>query len=473
MADRTRRPGPAAPPPPADAGPAARRDTSDPPYEADPAATTPPAGTGDAGRTRAAAGARTGAAGTGPARATGRAGAKAGTRAAGANADGTANGAEPGTGAAETTAAGTTTNAETGDATADRAAAGVYRVRAGAGRGGDPATIREVATLAGVSTMTVSRVLRGSPSVTPANRERVEAAVKALAYRPNVVARSLRQGRRTGTVGLVVTNLANPFYARLALGIEAELSTGDRRVMITNTGGDVDRERAAVRDLTDRRVDGLVLVPAGHSQAYLGDELPPSVPVVTVGRPPTGIDADCVLVDDVGGAHAATRALLAAGHRRIGFLGNPPSVYTGSERYRGFCAALDEVGVTPDEAYVRRAQQDLASAERAAGELLSLPVPPTAILCTNNRNTIGAYRALRRRGVSVTIAGFDDFELADVLSVPVTIVAYDADELGRRAARLLVERIDGAVDAGTPPRRIVVPTTIVEHLPPAAPDSPQ
>lgn len=346
------------------------------------------------------------------------------------------------------------------------AAAGDAATRAGGpGRTGDPATIREVALLAGVSPMTVSRALRGNASVTPANRERVEAAVKALAYRPNVMARSLRQGRRTGTVGLVVTNLANPFYARLALGIEAELSTGERRVMITNTGGDVAREQAAVRDLTDRRVDGLILVPAGHSQAYLTDELPASVPVVTVGRPPTGIDADCVLVDDVGGAHAATRALLAAGHRRIGFLGNPPSVYTGSERYRGFCAALDEAGLAPDETYVRRAQQDLTSAERAAAELLALPEPPTAILCTNNRNTIGAYRALRRHGVSATIAGFDDFELADVLSVPVTIVAYDADELGRQAARLLTERIDRTV-ADTPPRRVVVPTTIVQYRPP-------
>lgn len=325
-------------------------------------------------------------------------------------------------------------------------------------------TIREVAALAQVSAMTVSRVLRGSPTVSQANRERVEAAVKVLGYRPNAVARSLRQRHRTGTVGLIVTNLGNPFYAALALGIEAELAPQGRRVMLTNTGGDPASERDAVGDLASRQVEGIILVPAGPTQAYLAEELPGGPPVVMVGRPPSGIDADCVLVDDFGGAHAATNALLAAGHRRIGFLGNPPSVYTGSERYRGFCAALEEAGVSLPDDYVRRAQQDLSSAEQAADQLLALPEPPTAIFCTNNRNTIGAYRALRRNQVVATISGFDDFELADVLTVPVTVVTYDAESLGRHAARLLAGRMAGGdVDQSTLPRRIVVPATVVTH----------
>lgn len=325
-------------------------------------------------------------------------------------------------------------------------------------------TMKQVAALAEVSPMTVSRVLRGDTGVSADKREKVESAVRTLGYRPNAVARSFRSGRSTGTVGVIVTNLANPFYARLALAVEDAFSAAALRVMVTNSGGDAAREQAAIRDFSARRVDGVILVPAGANQQYLAEELPTGPPVVMVARPPVRYEADCVLVDDFGGAHAATSRLLAAGHRRIAFLGNPPSVYTGSERYRGFCAALEESGLEPDGAYVRRAQEDLPAAEAAAASLLKLPQPPTAIFCTNNRNTLGAYRALRHQNAVATLAGFDDFELADVLAVPVLIVDYNPDELGRLAARLLAERISDAQTGTTrPPRRIVVPTSIVAH----------
>ncbi len=324
-------------------------------------------------------------------------------------------------------------------------------------------TMKQVATLADVSAMTVSRVLRGDTGVSEDKRARVEAAVRELGYRPNALARNFRHGRRTGTIGLIVTNLANPFYAHLALGIEAAVAGDGLRVMITNTDGDAAREREAVRDLSARRVDGIILVPAGVDQSYLAEELPSGLPVVTVARPPTGFEADCVLVDDFGGAYAATSRLLAAGHRRIGFLGNPPSVYTGSERYRGYCAALLEAGVDPDTALAKRDQDDLASAEQAATELLALPAPPTAMFCTNNRNTIGAYRALRVHGMRATLAGFDNFDLADLLSVPVLVVDYDPNEIGRRAAHLLAERLASDASATLPPRRVVIPTTVTAH----------
>lgn len=333
-----------------------------------------------------------------------------------------------------------------------------------------PPTMKQVATLAEVSAMTVSRVLRGDTGVSADKRARVEAAVRELGYRPNTLARNFRHGQRTGTIGLIVTNLANPFYARLALGIEEAFAEDGLRLMITNTAGDAARERDAVRDFSARRVDGVILVPAGADQAYLAEELPTALPVVTVARPPAGFEADCVLVDDFGGAYSATSRLLAAGHRRIGFLGNQPSVYTGSERYRGYCAALHEAGLDPEDALVKRGQEDLASAEAAAASLLALPQPPTAVFCTNNRNTLGAYRALRRQGARATLAGFDDFELADVLSVPVLVVDYDADEIGRRAAQLLGERLAGPGDAVLPPRRVVVRTTIIAHGGDAGPD---
>ncbi|MFH8610727.1 LacI family DNA-binding transcriptional regulator [Streptomyces sp. NPDC018029] len=333
-------------------------------------------------------------------------------------------------------------------------------------KSGQP-TLRDVAERAGVSAMTASRVLRDDPQVLPATRERVRAAAEALGYRPNEVARSLRLGRGTGLVGLVVTNLANPFYSRLALGVDSVVAEHGLKTVIGNTGQDADVERGLVADLLARRVDGIIAVPAGADQRHLAAAVADGVPVVLASRPPEGFAADCVLVDDFGGARDATARLLERGHRRIGFLGSPPAVHTGTERLRGYAAALAAAGLTVDPLLVRQGQTEPHEATRAAAGLLALPDPPTALFCSNNRNTIGAFRALRatdvrsRDGAHVALAGFDDFELADVLGLPLTLVAYDSDEVGRAAGRLLADRLH--TTAAGPPRQIVVPTSLVEY----------
>lgn len=336
-------------------------------------------------------------------------------------------------------------------------------------KGGQP-TLRDVAERAGVSAMTVSRVLRDDPQVLPATRERVRAAAAALGYRPNEVARSLRLGRGTGLVGLVVTNLANPFYSRLALGVDSVVAGDGLKTVIGNTGQDPDAERELVADLVARRVDGIIVVPAGADQRHLAAAVNDGVPVVLASRPPEGFAADCVLVDDFGGARDATARLLERGHRRIGFLGSPPAVHTGTERLRGFHAALAAAGLAADARHIRQGQTEPDQATRAAAELLALPEPPTALFCSNNRNTIGAFRAIRASGAGVALAGFDDFELADALGLALTLVAYDSDELGRAAGRLLVDRLHdhgtGAAEERSeprPPRQIVVPTSLVEY----------
>ncbi|MFF3645241.1 LacI family DNA-binding transcriptional regulator [Streptomyces sp. NPDC002564] len=335
-------------------------------------------------------------------------------------------------------------------------------------------TLRDVAERAGVSAMTASRVLRDDPQVLPATRARVRAAAAALGYRPNEVARSLRLGRGAGLVGLVVTNLANPFYSRLALGVDSVVAEHGLKTVIGNTGQDPDAERDLTADLLARRVDGIIAVPAGADQRHLAAAAAGGVPVVLASRPPEGFAADCVLVDDFGGARDATARLLARGHRRIGFLGSPPAVHTGAERLRGYAAALARAGLGVDPRYVRRGQTEPDQATRAAAELLALPDPPTALFCSNNRNTIGAFRALRAAapggGAGIALAGFDDFELADALGLPLTLVAYDSDELGRAAGRLLADRLHvrspGTAPGAArpqPPRQIVVPTSLVEY----------
>ncbi|WP_078900227.1 LacI family DNA-binding transcriptional regulator [Streptomyces sp. SBT349] len=324
-------------------------------------------------------------------------------------------------------------------------------------------TLRDVAKRAAVSAMTVTRVLRDDPRVLPGTRERVLAAVAELGYRPNAMARSLRLGHGSGLVGLVVTNLANPFYSRLALGVDSVVAPHGLKTVIGNTRQDLDSERELVADLVGRRVDGIIAVPAGGDQRHLAAAVAQGVPVVCASRPPAGFEADHVLVDDFGGARNATDRLLALGHRRIGFLGPPAAVYTSTERLRGHRAALRAAGLPDDERYVRQGQQDIEQAARAAGELLALPDPPTALFCSNNRNTIGAFRAVTAAGGDTALAGFDDFELADALGLPLIIQAYDSDELGREAGRLLVDRMRSAPGGGAPARRTVLPTRAVQY----------
>ncbi|MBO0867556.1 MAG: LacI family DNA-binding transcriptional regulator [Micromonosporaceae bacterium] len=326
-------------------------------------------------------------------------------------------------------------------------------------------TLRDVALAARVSPMTVSRTLRGDEGVSEATRQRVREVARSLGYRPNEVARNLRLGRSDGLIGLVVTNLANPFYSQLALGVEEALAEQGMRVLLGNSGEDPTRERQLVHDFISRRLDGLVVVPATHHHGHLGPVQTLGMPVVLAASLPVKVDVDAVLLDDFGGTWEATRHLISAGHHRIGFLGLPAATWTGSERYRGYCAALEEAGIPLSAELSGYRQRDVAAAEKATEALLDLPDPPTAIFAANNRNTIGAYRAIRARGATTRLAGFDDFELADSLGLPLTLVAYDPRELGREAAVLLCDRIAEAGAGAEPgaPRRKVISTRIVEY----------
>ncbi|PZS01380.1 MAG: LacI family transcriptional regulator [Pseudonocardiales bacterium] len=321
--------------------------------------------------------------------------------------------------------------------------------------------MRQVGAQVGVSAMTVSRALHDDPRVAPRTRERILTAARELGYRRNELARSLRLGRPSGMLGLVVTNLANPFYSQLALGVENLAAAHGMRLVLSNTADDVDRERRIVHDLVSWRVDGIIVVPAGVDQSHLDLARLNDVPVVLAARPPVGIEADCVLLDDFGGARDATSDLLAAGHRRLAFLG-PPAAWTSAERMRGFRAALGAANASLDESLVRCDQRDAEAAERVAAELLAMPAPPTAIFCANSRNAIGAFRAVRGMGTDTELSCFDDFELADVLRL--TVVTYDPRAVGAEAARLLVGRIARiGHSAQARPQRTVLPTTVINY----------
>jgi LacI family transcriptional regulator len=323
-------------------------------------------------------------------------------------------------------------------------------------------TMTDVAAAAGVSLKTVSRVVNGEPGVTPATAARVRAAIELLGFRRNDVARALRRGQRFRMLGLVIEDVANPFYSAIARG--AEEVTRERGLLLITGSSDEDpeRERELARLFCERRVDGLLIVPAGDDHRYLLPEVRLGMHAVFIDRPPGNIESDVVLLDNVGGARAAAEHLLGRGHRRIAMVVDHMSIYTQRERWRGFCDALAAAGEPLDDALVRFGAHDAATAEQATAELLSLMRPPTALFAANNRIATGVLRALAAHGADLEVVGFDDLELAELLARPLTTVSYDPADLGRTAAGLLVERLEGD---GRPAQRVILPTTLVVRGP--------
>ena len=316
----------------------------------------------------------------------------------------------------------------------------------------------DVARVADVSLKTVSRVVNGEPSVRPETERRVRLAITELGFRRNDAARSLRQRHRTRSLGLVISDVGNPFYSAIARGVEQVVRTRDMLLITGSSDEDPERERNLIRELLERRVDGLIVSPAATDHRYLLADMAHGVPIVFIDRPPGGIEADTILLDNAGGARAAVEHLLGLGHERIGFIGDLPTIFTAAERLRGYRAALEAHGVREDREIVHLGSHTAESAGRALRELLALPLPPTAMLTGNNRITIGVLTELARSHAALALIGFDDLELADLLGRPLTAVAYDAEEFGRRAAALVVRRLDGQHG---PPEQLIEPTSLV------------
>ncbi|MFC6065466.1 LacI family DNA-binding transcriptional regulator [Streptomyces ochraceiscleroticus] len=335
-------------------------------------------------------------------------------------------------------------------------------------RYGTRPTMKDVAARAGVGLKTVSRVVNGEPGVTPDTERRVQEAITALGFRRNDSARVLRKGR-TASIGLVLEDLADPFYGPLNRAVE-EVARDHGALLINGSSAeDPAREQELVLALCARRVDGLVIIPAGTDHRYLEPEIAAGVATVFVDRPAGEIEADVVLSDSFGGARDAVAHLIAHGHRRIGFIGDQPRIHTAVERLRGYRAAMDEAGLPVDESWVALGSTEPERVRSAAEAMLDGPAPVTALFSGNNRVTVTVVRVLAGRPRPVALVGFDDFELADLISPGITVVAQDAARLGRTAASLLFRRLDGADE---PPQQRVIPTRLIPRgsgeLPPPA-----
>jgi LacI family transcriptional regulator len=322
-------------------------------------------------------------------------------------------------------------------------------------------TIREVAKRAGVAPITVSRVINNSDYVNNATKKRVQAAIRQLGYVPNTLARSLRS-RRTSTLALVLTDITNPFWTTVARGAEDAASQAGFSMMLGNTDESEEKQGRYINAVLEKRIDGILFVPAGSTAAVIRMAKRQNIPVVVLDRRIAGGKADVVRCDSEGGAYKLTRLLLELGHRRIAVLSGPADISTAEDRVRGYQRALSERGIPLRPELMQYGRFTVESGAEMAGRMMRLSPRPTAIFAGNNFIAIGALKTLQEARLrvpeDVALVGFDDLPANLTIDPFLTVAKQPAYEMGKGAAELLLARL-----AGTAPRgfqEVILPTEI-------------
>lgn len=310
-----------------------------------------------------------------------------------------------------------------------------------------PRTLHDVAALAGVSIATVSAVVNQKSSVGAESRQRVEAAMQQLDYRPHSLARSLKTGR-SHAIGLVVPDITNPFFPEAMAGIEAVARSRGYSVLLANSNEDPAQEAQNLRFLHSRRVDGIVLACASGGVDYT-PFFSDSCPIVFMDRLPAAqIAAPSAIVDNRGAARLATQHLIDLGHERIAIIAGRLDLSVGAGRLAGFKQALRSARLPLPPEFLQLGDFQPESGYLAGKQLMALAQPPTAIFACNNSMTLGLMRALAERRIDcperVSVLAFDDFPWAAHFRPELTTVAQPVLELGRQAMRLLLAAIDPA-----------------------------
>jgi LacI family transcriptional regulator len=327
------------------------------------------------------------------------------------------------------------------------------------------ATITDVAKLAGVSPVTVSRVINDAPLVNLKTRARVEQAIRELGYVPNVAAASLRS-KRTRSLALILPDVTNTFWTTVARGVEDTAQSRGYSVFLCNTDEDLAKQARYLEFVASQRVDGVVIAPCGRDAGNLARLRDRDIPTVVVDRCIDGWETDTVLGDSLSGAYALVKHLIGLGHRRIAIISGPHNTSTAEDRTTGYCIALSEAGIAPDPRLIQRGEYRTASGEELAYQLLDENPAPTAIFAANNAISMGVIDAAAKRGLRIpqdlALVCFDDLPSISHLFPFLTVVVQPVYEMGVNAAQLLLSRLDAA--APLDPRHVVLPTRmIVRH----------
>jgi LacI family transcriptional regulator len=320
----------------------------------------------------------------------------------------------------------------------------------------------DVARRAQVSVTTVSHVLNDTRFVAPATREAVLAAVRETGYVPNTIARSLVMSK-TDTIGLALSSISNPYFGALAHHLQAEAERRGYSILIVDTRDDPERELKVVRELHERRADGIILAasPApAETLAYLAQR---KVPVVLIDRMiDSGLDE--VGIENIEATSHLVEHLAGRGHQRIAMVSGLAGLATSEERVAGYRLGLDRAGLPYDEELLRGGASHAEPARGATAQLLQMPDPPTALIVANNQMTIGAMRALREVGLSVpadiALGAFDDFDWTDLFEPRLTTIAQPHQELATQAIDLMVSRI---TDPDQPAHTVRVTPTLIHR----------
>ena len=328
-------------------------------------------------------------------------------------------------------------------------------------------THRDVAALAGVSGMTVSRVINGARSVAPETRERVQAAMDELGYVPNAFARGLTS-QRSHAIGVVVPDMANPFFTLIIRGAESVARQSGYRVIVCNTEGDLALERDSFEEMLAHHVDGLLVAPVSdQSRSPLRQIIRQGLPVVLVDRFVSDLRCDVVRGDSYLGAQMLVRHLVEVGHKKIGLIAGPPNVSTARDRTLGFRETLASAGLPVEESWIVETDRvDPQGGRIAMEQLLARSTLPTAILVWNNFLAAGALQAIRASGrrvpADVAVVCFDDNDYAAIVYPFLTVVATPAESFGTIATQLLLERMAGREPER--PRLVVLPPELIVRV---------
>jgi LacI family transcriptional regulator len=317
--------------------------------------------------------------------------------------------------------------------------------------------------MAGVSAMTVSRVINDQPGVSAETRKKIELAISELDYAPSKLASGLVSSK-SQLIGLIVPDVSNPFFAPIVHGAETAARRAGYRMLLCNSESDLRTEREYLADLVAHRVEGVLIAPVGdRSDANLIKLLEGNFPLVLIDRRVPGIECDSVTLDNIQGARQMAEHLLAIGHRRIAFITDAESVSTGRERRLGLQQALRDAQIEFSENLVFHSTVDQLGGYRSAQQILNLPDRPTAIFTVNNMTAVGVMQALREANLKVpddiALVCFDDVQHLAVISPFLTVVDQPSESMASVATQLLLERIAGV--GGKKSRNITFPGKLI------------
>ena len=309
-----------------------------------------------------------------------------------------------------------------------------------------PYTLKDLVRDTGVSKSTISRVFNNPEKVKSSTLKKVRAKAEEMGYQPSRVARRLQAGRgKAKVIGLIIPDISNPFYAGITRGIEDVALSSGYALIFNNSDEDPDRQRQCVDALRMERVDGMILPPVEEKDEYIRELILKGLTVVCVDRVIQDVQVDTVLSDNKKGAYRAVSHLLKLGHKRVAHIGGIPEISTSKERLAGYKKAHRDFGVTIDPELILEGDSRQVTAERLMGKFLSMKNPPTAVFTGNNLTTLGAYAACNKHGVripdDIALVGYDEVPWADALNPPPTVIDQSTYEIGRRAAEVLIARI--------------------------------